>query len=575
MEIIKQIWSPCQGLLAGLIQADVPAGPGSHPLTIFLAEFWTTNKRLLVDLHGLTETDIAYCLAYLLVTHACTFSAAFLLSHRPQRTPLLLCELLLIPMLLLMPALLPGQAARLVMGLHNFTYCLYIHGRVMQFLHSKPADTPVGAIDAAPAGGFQGTLRKSGAEAPPAIAVTADSPSTLTVRAKYAPGTFPYELTSMLFYFMYPHLDITPRCLPSAWELLKWLQVLVAFDGLIFLTQEVIPAVISAPNQLVFRSFVGGIFIVTSLELVYLCLSVTCQPLGFRIPVEHYHSTPLLACSIAEFWNIRWNPFIAKLLQLSCYKPMLHAKCSREVTVIGCFATSAVLHAYPIYISTRDAGDAMSMAGFFVLQSVFVFVEIGLQTICERVLLRERSMPFGREKAGEKEVTGVRKRTASEDILHDADNEEEEQPPAPAAAAVAVRKVRSNYSQVKLLPHQSLMEYLLMATIVYVLYCHLETAAAGWSPKTIAIAIALIITCLRNVYDLQEQHVAMKSADMTLRARRVLCNMIGWAYMLTVVLLALPLFALPMLHSLEFLYAKSFVVGPLVRAVEMAWTSSL
>lgn len=167
----------------------------------------------------------------------------------------------------------------------------------------------------------------------------------------------------------------TPR-LPPMSRILYWLTVMLLADFTMYLVKEWIPIHINVSNQLLASSVVGGVWVLYSMDIFYCGIISTFDIYGAPLPLEMKHRHPLLSASLSEFWGVRWNPIVGKLLQDSFYKPLRRIKTSRIVCMIVCFSGSALLHAVPQFISTRDWMDCYMMFGFFFLQGVFLTLEL-------------------------------------------------------------------------------------------------------------------------------------------------------------------------------------------------------
>ena len=164
--------------------------------------------------------------------------------------------------------------------------------------------------------------------------------------------------------------------LPSTATLLRWNCLIFLIDTCTFLMREVVPLLITgAENQRRALALITGYWIYLSLEYHYTQTIIFYDIIGAPIPMSLRHASPFLSMSLSEFWGTRWNPVIGKLLQTSFYKPFRKQGISRILCVLSCFAGSGVLHAYPVYISTRNLGSSAMMGGFFVLMGCIVIME--------------------------------------------------------------------------------------------------------------------------------------------------------------------------------------------------------
>ena len=172
------------------------------------------------------------------------------------------------------------------------------------------------------------------------------------------------------------YLSTKQSKLPSTATLVRWSCIILLIDTCTFLICEVVPLCITgAENQRLAIALITGYWIYLSLEYHYTQTIIFYDFIGAPIPMNLRHASPFLSMSLSEFWGIRWNPVIGKLLQTSFYKPFRKQGISRILCVLSCFAGSGVLHAYPVYISTRNVRSSAMMGCFFVLMGFIVIIE--------------------------------------------------------------------------------------------------------------------------------------------------------------------------------------------------------
>jgi len=146
-------------------------------------------------------------------------------------------------------------------------------------------------------------------------------------------------------------------------------------------------------NRMFATTLVGGLWVLSSMDFAYSYLITLSSILGKPLPYVYRHRHPFVSSSLSEFWGVRWNPLIGKLLQDAFYKPIRRLNGSRATAMVICFFGSAYLHAQPQYISTRNTLDVLRMGGFFVTQGILVPLEIfvvksaGLGTYFQKYLL--------------------------------------------------------------------------------------------------------------------------------------------------------------------------------------------
>uniref|UniRef100_A0A7S2W7R6 Wax synthase domain-containing protein n=1 Tax=Mucochytrium quahogii TaxID=96639 RepID=A0A7S2W7R6_9STRA len=88
---------------------------------------------------------------------------------------------------------------------------------------------------------------------------------------------------------------------------------------------------------------------------------------------------PYLSLSVREFWSKRWNRAVHYLLKRYIYIPAkvqlgLNSKVATFLTFVG----SGVYHIVPLYVGNVSNESLLSMVLFFVLQAIFMIVEVPL-----------------------------------------------------------------------------------------------------------------------------------------------------------------------------------------------------
>jgi hypothetical protein len=101
-------------------------------------------------------------------------------------------------------------------------------------------------------------------------------------------------------------------------------------------------------------------------SLIFLALSL------HSFPSQH---SPLSAPSLASFWGGRWNRTIHSLLYHSLYLPTLASSSSPDLALVAAFTGSAVLHAYPAWVSGMPPWGIASICMFFLSHALLTAVE--------------------------------------------------------------------------------------------------------------------------------------------------------------------------------------------------------
>lgn len=166
-----------------------------------------------------------------------------------------------------------------------------------------------------------------------------------------------------------------PR-LPKQSTIIRYIILLALLDGCTYLTAEFIPHNIThVLDKENFASLTTGFFAYISIELNYSQSIMVCDLIGFPLPMDLRHKNPFMSISLSEFWGVRWNPIISRLLQTSFYKPFRKLGVPRIICVMMCFIGSGILHCIPVYISSYSVRQTIAMGSFFAIQGFLVLTE--------------------------------------------------------------------------------------------------------------------------------------------------------------------------------------------------------
>ena len=189
-------------------------------------------------------------------------------------------------------------------------------------------------------------------------------------------STYKDMLLSVFSFNIKEFLLTKTSTLPSSATLLRWACLMLLIDTCNFLACEAVPIYITGfENQTRAIALITGYWIYLSVEFHYTQTIILYDLIGAPMPINLRHKNPFLSISLSEFWGVRWNPIVGKLLQTSFYKPFRKEGFSRAFCVLSCFAGSGILHAYPVYISTKSLNSSAMMGAFFVLMGVLVVIE--------------------------------------------------------------------------------------------------------------------------------------------------------------------------------------------------------
>jgi hypothetical protein len=130
-----------------------------------------------------------------------------------------------------------------------------------------------------------------------------------------------------------------PPTLPALSSVVRWITILFLLDGSMYLTREWIPLHISTPTgQYYCSGLITGLWVLFAMEFNYQLSAMALEILGYPLPLDIRHKNPLMSISLSEFWGLRWNPVVCKLLQSAFYKPLRRLGVTQILCVVACFA---------------------------------------------------------------------------------------------------------------------------------------------------------------------------------------------------------------------------------------------
>lgn len=375
------------------------------------------------------------------------------------------------------PIGLPFKALRFFFGLYNFSCFMSLHSRIMNTLH----------------------LMKKLNNAKEDLNHNTITPKTTDSFYGELMSTYLFNVRSRIT------VDKSVRHIPTFQRIIYWLTHFIIMDFLVYILIELVPDYISPPNQYFASAFVSSILILFAMSWNY-SNYIIIMALGYNtsLPVEMRHCHPLLSSSISEFWGQRWNPIIGKLIQESFYKPLRRLGVNRALCIIFCFIGSAVLHAFPQFLSTRDLSDGAMMGSFFIIHGIITLIE---QSILGNV---EKEVPI----------------------------------------------VKAKYQWVA---------ETFTICFVFLLFYYFTEAKATTYPTILCTTIFLCIGASVFTLHVHSDHQRGQIFPPLLKSLSI---WIGWIYTLTILCLTMPLFSIPAWNAISTLYRKSYVIGPFIRALQ-------
>jgi len=235
---------------------------------------------------------------------------------------------------------------------------------------------------------------------------------------------------------------------------------------------------------------------------------------------------------------------------------------SRPVCIVACFTGSALLHAIPQYISTRDIADSLMMAAFFLLQGVVLMIEIGVKRIfildsqkreCSKAKIDSTGL-MKRSDSIDAHISSIVITTQSNHHLNHNDKKGEAD-----RLSIASKSTSGQFTT----------ETIVVICLLSLMYTIIEAPLHGKTGISTAVLIISGSIAYLRYKMLRASIYGKTSAISSIKGGESLVGeLLGWLWLLTTIFVLLPLFSIPILHSVEKLYSQSFVVGPVVRTLE-------
>ena len=291
-----------------------------------------------------------------------------------------------------------------------------------------------------------------------------------------------------------------------------WLSTITSIDLLMYFIREWVPQNISPTNRPFSTALLVGIWVLFCMTWNYINCVISLDALGYPLPGHLRHTHPLLSTSLQEFWAARWNPLIGKLLQDTFYKPLARLGVKRGVCMVVCFVGSAALHALPQWLSTFSGLDSLMMLSFFVLHGLLVLMEF------------QTCRTFGFTKF-------ISFQASDKNSL------------------------------------EFFAEYMTIATVLAIyLYCVEPAARSHELLAGIVSFLAATAVLVQQVHIKRNAKLQATGAGAYLLESLMI--ILGWVWTIAIISLTLPLFALPVFHTIDSMWTKSLLVGPLLRAID-------
>jgi len=326
-------------------------------------------------------------------------------------------------------------------------------------------------------------------------------------------------------------------------------------DFNLFITKEwVVHYVTDKISQQFAISFFTGLWVVGMMELTYTINEMVFCCFACPFPEELKHRRPITSTSLSEFWGSRWNPVIGKLLKNAFYKPARRYGVARFWCVVLCFLGSAMLHGIPQHFGNHDFCDSVLIALFFIVHGFLVLVEhlflqlVGFGPAPPPKALKQRDLC----KAGRPLACLVTKENSCclASNLH-------------FVEWIGEKLILVFNSGLVLLvclkKYPSTKTALLIFSVG--LFGSLCVVSSRWERSTGEGGNA-------EIYAGNESEKKEHTLSFSSSLRKCLLMILGNCWTVSILMVTLPLFGLPIHHAFEKMYPCSMLVGPLVQAYQ-------
>ena len=202
------------------------------------------------------------------------------------------------------------------------------------------------------------------------------------------------------------------------------------------------------------------------------------------------------------------------------------------------------------------------MAAFFLLQGVVLMIELGVKRI---FILDSQKRECSKAKI---DSTGLMKRSDSIDadissnVITTQSNHHLNHNDKKGEAdrlSIASKSTSGQFTT----------ETIVVICLLSLMYTIIEAPLHGKTGISTAVLIISGSIAYLRYKMLRSSIYGKTSAISSIKGGESLVGeLLGWLWLLTTIFVLLPLFSIPILHSVEKLYSQSFVVGPVVRTLE-------
>lgn len=334
------------------------------------------------------------------------------------------------------------------------------------------------------------------------------------------------ETLATIFYNAQGFVEDSDGELYLGWMIVSFLHFICTLfvgDGCVLVLFQVMPYYqMQYQDHMHFSGLLIGIWLYCGLELAYVGHELLLFACGSKLNKYMRHSTPIVSVSLSEFWSVRWNPVIMKLLQSSFYIPLRQRGFHPVLGVLITFCGSAWLHAFPQYVHSFNIDDSVRVALFFIFHGVLVAVE--------RAFIEYTTKYTG-------SVFSISSQTVYVPKRHSIEFDGE---------------------------FLCVINFLFFLSIACYVPCYV---AASWQEKQSAafddVLHLLVISFAVVLLSIVLEHHRNTSCSLT--PGRTIAIVFGWLWTVSCLYASLPLLARPAISVLQSSYSASFFAGPVLR----------
>ena len=123
------------------------------------------------------------------------------------------------------------------------------------------------------------------------------------------------------------------------------------------------------------RVWFSGALFAQMLEMMDIAYTLPPLLVAEPVRVPSPMRQPFLADSLADFWGMKWNNAIQRVLYHSIHRPVKEATHSGSLAAMATFAASALVHVYGVAVAGASHDECAMVVAFFFTQALFITAE--------------------------------------------------------------------------------------------------------------------------------------------------------------------------------------------------------